>query len=172
MAKYKYSFKKFFTTVPFTYVIADSKFVTNGYFVVKRDYLRKPQNDFIKTDTKIFNSGKHTEEYIEKVYEVFKQAQETAKQEDSTEFIPVYLGTECDKNTTKPYKVVMAKDYKCIKEEYYNFFKDIKGEIFYHPTLQKHIPLPVYRNNEMIGLIFPVIPHKSLHDNTKYKEVI
>jgi len=167
MTKYKYNFKKFFTTVIPEHSIADDKFVTNGCFIVKRENLRKPQNDLIKTDT-IFTSGKYTDEYIKMVHDTFKQAQETASREDATEFIPAYIGTEIDKGIPKPYKVVMTEDYKGIKEEYYNFFKDIKGKIFYYPTLPNYTPFPVYKDNKMIGLIFPVRPQHSLNDKVEY----
>lgn len=169
MTKYKYNFKKFFTTVESNHVIADGEFVTNGCFIVKRNCLRKPQNDLIEAEkTKLFAPGKYTDEYIKLIYETFKQAQETSEQEDSTEFVPVYIGEECYKKSTKPFKVVLSENYKCIKEEYYNFFKDIKGEIYYYPQLSDIIPFPVYKDGEMIGLIFPVRPNYSINNKTEY----
>lgn len=171
MTKYKYNFKKFFTTVEINHVIADSEFVTNGCFIVKRSNLRKPQNDLIEAEKEnLFAQRKYTDEYIKMVYDTYKQAQDTADREDATEFIPAYIGTEIDKKTSEQYKVVMTENYKCIKEEYYNFFKDIKGKIFYYSKLPDYIPLPVYKDNEMIGLVFGVRLNNSISDKVKYQE--
>jgi len=171
MTKYKYNFKKFFTTVEINHVIADSEFVTNGRFIVKRSNLRKLQNDLIEAEKEnLFAQRKYTDEYIKMVYDTYKQAQDTADREDATEFIPAYIGTEIDKETSKQYKVVMTEDFKCIKEEYYNFFKDIKGKIFYYPKLSDFTPLPIYKDNEMIGLVFMVRPKNALNDKVEYKE--
>lgn len=168
MAKYKYNFKRFFTSSPENYRLTDDKFVTNGYFIVKKDCLRKPQKDFIEVGKdKLFAPA----EYMKIVYDTFKQVQETSKLEDSTEFIPVYTGTESEKKTLKSYKVVLSEEHRSIKEEYYNFFKDIKGEIFYHPQLPDYTPFPVYRDSKMIGLIFPVRPNESINNKVKYVEV-
>jgi len=172
MTQYKYNFKKFFKSVEKGMSITDDQFVTNGHFIVKKEYLRKPQKDFIESEKEgLFAETKNTEQYIKTLYKVLDDARRTSYIEDSTEFVPVYLGTEIDKATSEKFKVVMTEDYMCIKEEYYNFIKDIKGKIFYYPKLPVYTGLPIYKNNEMIGLIFGVKPCNAISDKAKYKEV-
>lgn len=169
MTQYKYNFKKFFKSVEKGMSIADDQFVTNGHFIVKKEYLRKPQKDFIESEKEgLFAETKNTEQYIKTLYKVLDDAKSMSYNEDSTEFVPVYIGEECYKKSTKPFKVVLSENYKCIKEEYYNFFKDIKGEIYYYPQLSDIIPFPVYKDGEMIGLIFPVRPNYSINNKTEY----
>lgn len=169
MTQYKYNFKKFFKSVEKGMSITDDQFVTNGHFIVKKEYLRKPQKDFIESEKEgLFAGTKNTEQYIKTLYKVLDDAKSMSYNEDPTEFVPVYIGEECYKKSTKPFKVVLSENYKCIKEEYYNFFKDIKGEIYYYPQLSDIIPFPVYKDGEMIGLIFPVRPNYSINNKTEY----
>lgn len=155
-----YNFKKFFTQ----YQVKNNIFASNGHFVIKRNCLRKPQNDYVAT----FEES----DYTEKVIEIFNQAESLSYRQDAVEFIPKYIGEEIDSKILKPYNVVFNEDHRAIKEPYYNFIKDLKCRVFYYPNENVFTPMAIYKDTELVGVVLQVRLKEALNNKVEYQELV
>jgi hypothetical protein len=146
----KYNFKKFFDK----YKMVNDEFASDGHFIIKRSYLKKSQNEFVST----FTPNTH-DDLIKQCYN--KTDSDTSKY-DSKLFEPVYVTKHTEKN--EEYNIFINSDNFGVKEDYYNFIKDIKCRIFYFPELSKTTPMAIYEEDngkynynypDLVGIIFP-----------------
>lgn len=153
----KYNFKKFFDKNK----IANSEWVSNSYFAIKRSALKKSHNTFVDTfpdgNSRAESISNIVKDSISKFYDYYSK--------DDAEFIPTLYNKEGFKSSTgKLLPAIIDEHNVAINEEYYNFVKSLRCKLVYNTNQDTYAPLMVFNeDSEIVGIVLPVrIDHEKI----------
>jgi hypothetical protein len=151
-----YNFREFFET-ELTKKYANEEYVSNGHFGLKREYLKKTHNNYINTFP--------TNDTINQIKDIINRTIDIANRSDSAEFIPTNAHNYSGSTT-------LICDNRAIKEEYYNFIKDIGCRVFYFIKENNKTPFNICNfNSEIVGIVLPVMLKPEMVNNSiNYEE--
>lgn len=136
----KYSFKQFFKER----LIHDDVWVTNGYFMIKKDVLTKTQLNYINK----FPMSKDT------ISQLVKNVISNAENKNSVaEFKAQQIA-----HTTDPMLVFNTHNNKeyCLNSQYYHFVQDRKCTIHITEDDSLYSPMNIYNKNlDFVGVVLP-----------------
>ena len=136
----KYSFKQFFKER----LIHDDVWVTNGYFMIKKDVLTKTQLNYINK----FPMSKDTISQLVK-----NVISNTVNKNSVTEFKAQQIA-----HTTDPMLVFNTHNNKeyCLNSQHYHFVQDRKCTIRITEDESLYSPMNIYNKNlEFVGIVLP-----------------
>ena len=145
-----YNFKKFFDNNK----IANSEWVSNSYFAIKRSALKKSHNTFIDTfpddNSRAESISNIVKSSISDFYNYYNM--------NDTEFIPTLYNSEGFKNSKgKLLPAIIDNNNVAINIEYYNFIKALDCKLVYNTEGSTYSPFMIFnKDSEIIGIVLPV----------------
>lgn len=158
-----YNFKKFFDNNK----IANSEWVSNSYFAIKRSELKKSHNTYIDT----FSDSNSRAESISNIVKDSISKFHNYYSMDDAEFIPTLYNSEGFKSSTgKLLPAIIDEHNVAINEEYYNFVKSLRCKLVYNTNQDTYVPLMIFNeDSEIVGIVLPVrIEHEKILNAIDY----
>lgn len=161
----KYNFKKFFDNNK----IANTEWVSNAYFAIKRLELKKSQNTFIDTFPESNSRAESIEGIVNKSISDFYKYYS----KDDTEYIPTLYNSQGYKNSKGELApAIIDNNNVAINIEYYNFIKDLGCSLVYNKGRNTYEPLMIFnKDSEIVGIVLPIrMEHEKILEAIDYNK--